>query len=213
MTGYNEELFGKWTERLVVYLLLNMKKDMTPNSSDDYQKYIDIIVNGIESRYPEVFEYVGYGEHSVTNTISDEVDSILTMYQTMQRALNYYSEEERMSLLQEYDVRFPGFSADDAEQGYLIYYNFLQKHDRASLPEVINQTYASLSLQEYRDMYQTYCEIMSSSIYHHCDDECPPIYLVDIKRVLSVVHTRYMGTGQYDFISEDNSGQEYNEDN
>lgn len=191
MVRDDKNLLKRWEDRLALCALLEMQKDRKPTSSGDYQKYIDIIVNGIESWYPCVFEYVGYGDRSITKEVSNEVDNILEMYRTIQGAVNGYSEEEGNLITEKYDVRFPGFDSETSESNYLVYYSFLQRHDRESLPEVTGRHH--ISLAEYRQMYKVYSQILTDH---------PFLSLNDVKHIFDILDESNTYACDYELILE-----------
>lgn len=191
MVRDDKNLLKRWEDRLALCTLLEIQKDRKPTSSGDYQKYIDIIVNGVESWYPCVFEYVGYGDYSITKEVSNEVDNILEMYRTIQGVVDYHSEEECNLLTEKYDVRFPGFDSETSGQNYVVYYSFLRKHDRKSLPEVTDTNH--ISLAKYRQMYKVYRQILN----HHSF-----LKVNDVKHIFDVLDELNTYACDYEFILE-----------
>jgi len=68
----NKPPLSRKEERLLVYLLLMERRDRYKKGSEDYMSYdyyIDIVINGIESKFHEIFEHI----HHMDNGISKEV--------------------------------------------------------------------------------------------------------------------------------------------
>ena len=183
MLNSGEGLLKSFEERWVIYTLLQDQKERNPCSSKEYQMFMDIIANGIESRYPSIFEYIGLNGGSVSKDVSDEVDNILEMYQTIQRSVNYFSEVEKRSFLSRNNINFSGFGSHVSERKHLIYYHFLKRYNQKEIPEETDRIIRSL--EDYRGMYQMYYTILEQKQYQQGGNAHSLLNVHDIECIFS----------------------------
>lgn len=145
---------GRKEERLLVYLLLMERRDRYSKGSEGYMNYdyyIDIVINGIESKYHEIFEHIHHVDNGISKEISEEVELILRMYHCIETSFEFLNYDEQQSLSQKYMVNFAGFRSDiEGEHQYVSYYRFLKKHGHQKLPKVIENPNIDVAI--YRRM-------------------------------------------------------------
>ena len=141
-------------ERLLVYLLLMERRDHYTKGSENYRNYeyyIDIVINGIESKYNEIFEHVHHMDEGISKKVSEEVEIILTMYHCIETSFEFLSHSDQQYLRKKYIIEFAGFRSDiESEHKYLSYYRFLKKHEQQKLPRVIENP--DIDIETYRKM-------------------------------------------------------------
>lgn len=160
-----KRLFKKIENRWMIYTLLQNEREKNPGCDEEFQMYIDIIVNGIESMYGIVYEYVGFGKDSITDEISGEVDNILKMYRSIQQSVESLQGVEQRQLLIKQNINFAGFRSNVFERKHLVYLSFLKKHQNHVLPKETES--AHITLDGYRKMYQRYSRIINEKMDNH----------------------------------------------
>jgi len=86
--------------------------------ANDYQNYIDILYNGYEGLYGEIFGAIP--RNAVTKEVSDEVYAILYMYDRAEISYNNLSEEEKEQI-DVNDITCRGFDGNEEYDHYAIY--------------------------------------------------------------------------------------------
>ncbi len=153
MRGEDKPLSRK-EERLLIYLLLMERRDRYIKGSENYRNYeyyIDIVINGIESKYNEIFEHVHHMDEGISKTVSEEVEIILRMYHCIETSFQFLTHSDQQALRKEYIIDFAGFRSDiEGEYKYFSYYGFLKKHEQQKLPKVIENP--NIDIETYRRM-------------------------------------------------------------
>ncbi|MCD2137809.1 YfbU family protein [Salinicoccus halitifaciens] len=141
-------------ERLLVYLLLMERRDRYNEGSENYRNYeyyIDIVINGIEGKYDEIFEHIHHMDEGISKKVSEEVEIILRMYHCVETSFEFLSHSDQQCLRKKYIIDFAGFRSDiEGEHKYLSYYRFLKKHEQQKLPRVIENP--DIDIETYRKM-------------------------------------------------------------
>ncbi|CAM4324967.1 YfbU family protein [Lacicoccus alkaliphilus] len=152
--GTDDKPLSRKEERLLVYLLLMERRDRYTKGSENYRNYeyyIDIVINGIESKYNEIFEHVHHMDEGISKKVSEEVEIILTMYHCIETSFEFLSHSDQQYLRKKYIIEFAGFRSDiESEHKYLSYYRFLKKHEQQKLPRVIENP--DMDIETYRKM-------------------------------------------------------------
>lgn|GEM_PF-5467727 len=149
-------------------LMFNQYKIMSLLSSNDeedsYDYYQDIIVNGIEKKYPALLESISFGGEGVPIRVSEDVERILEIFCKIQGSIRKLDARIQREIKKEYHVYFDGFNAcNDIEQPYYTYYEFLQKYKEVKLPQKGNGQ-SGLTLHHYNQMMNSYTKHSSDEI-------------------------------------------------
>lgn len=154
MTMADKPPLSRKEERLLVYLLLMERRDHYKKGSENYMNYdyyIDIVINGIESKYDEIFEHIHHMDNGISKEVSEEVEIILRMYHCIGTSFEFLTFDDQQYLRKKYIIGFGGFRSDmEEEHNYLSYYKFLKKHEQKKLPKVIENP--GLNIEVYRRM-------------------------------------------------------------
>src|SRR5699024_7440778 len=150
----NKSPLSRKEERLLVYLLLMERRDRYKKGGESYRNYdyyIDIVINGIESKYDEIFDHIHHMDNGISKEVSEEVEIILRMYHCIETSFEFLTFDDQQYLRKEYIIDFGGFRSDmEEEHNYLSYYKFLKKHQQKKLPKVIENP--ALNIEIYRRM-------------------------------------------------------------
>lgn len=141
-------------ERLLIYLLLMERRDRYTKGSENYRNYeyyIDIVINAIESKYNEIFEHVHHMDEGISKKVSEEVEIILRMYHCIETSFEFLSYSDQQYLRKKYIIDFAGFRSDiEGEHKYFSYFRFLKKHEQKKIPKVIENP--DIDIETYRRM-------------------------------------------------------------
>ncbi|KKK34729.1 hypothetical protein WN59_06785 [Salinicoccus sediminis] len=141
-------------------LMFNQYKIMSllgrNDEGDSYDYYQDIIVNGIEKKYPVLLESISFGGAGVPIKVSEDVELILEIFCKIQGSIRKLDDEIQRDIKKEYHIYFDGFDAgNNIEQPYYTYYEFLNKYKEGKLPQKGNGE-SGLTLHHYNQMMNSY---------------------------------------------------------
>ncbi|MCG1010614.1 YfbU family protein [Salinicoccus sp. ID82-1] len=140
--------------RLLYFNQYKILSLLDPINRSSYGYYMDILVEGIQKRYPDILEMVN--AEGIRVDVSDEVDLILEMFAKLEKSLDCLPDELRNDLVDKYHVYFGGFDCSSkVEHHCFIYYNFLKRHQKVNIQKRTGM-HANLSLHHYRQMAVTY---------------------------------------------------------
>lgn len=127
---------------------------LDPVNRSSYSYYMDILVEGVQKRYPDILEMID--TEGVALDVSDEVDLILEMFTTLEKSLDLLPDDVHDDLVDKYHVYFGGFDCSSkAEHHCFTYYNFLKRHQKVKVQKRKGM-HTKLSLYHYRQMVVTY---------------------------------------------------------
>ncbi|MFC3419289.1 YfbU family protein [Salinicoccus hispanicus] len=140
--------------RLICFNHYKILSLLDPINRSSYNYYMDILVEGIQKRYPDILEMID--AEGVAVDVSDEVDLILEMFGKLEKSLDRLPVEVRSELVDKYHVYFGGFDCSSkVEHHCFTYYNFLKRHQKIKIQKRKGM-HKKLSLYHYRQMMVTY---------------------------------------------------------
>lgn len=147
-------------------VLLNQYKILSlldKDNKDYYSYYNDIIVEGIEKKYPILLETIGFGGAEVPLEVSDDADLILEMFYKVQYSIEAMELSAQEDLKEKYHIYFNGFNINnETERPYYTYINFMKKYNEVKFPYVGNGS--RLTLYHYKQMMNNYMEYRKCEI-------------------------------------------------
>lgn len=151
--------------RLIMFNQYKIMSLLNRNDEEDfYGYYQDIIVNGIEKKYPVLLEPISFGGAGVPIKVSEDVELILEIFCKIQSSVRKLDTEIQRDIRKGYHVYFDGFDAGkDIEQPYYTYYEFVQKYKEVKLPQK-GDGESGLTLHHYNQMMNSYMKHGSDEI-------------------------------------------------
>lgn len=142
--------------RLIMFNQYKIMSLLNKNNEDSYCYYQDIIVEGIEKKYPILLETIGFGGSGVPVKVSEEVDLILEIFCKVQNSIIELEMDVQRELKADYHIYFEGFNAsNETERPYYTYNKFVRKYNEAKLPASGNGS-SGLTLYHYNKMMKNY---------------------------------------------------------
>lgn len=136
--------------RLVLLQLLQIRDALCRPSTQNTKFYQDILINGIESEYPILYEEIAVNDDTIPKSVSEEVTNIVKMFQVIQTSLKELDNHLLESLSKQYHLNFGGFEPAAPEHKHFIYLKFYKTYKLEQ--KLILNTQASLNLHDYRIM-------------------------------------------------------------
>lgn len=150
--------------RLILFNQYKIMDLMTKSTEDFYCYYQDIIVNGIEKKYPVLLETIEFGGAGVPVNVSEDVELILEIFCEVQSSIVKLDADVQKDIKDNYHVYFDGFNAnDELEQPYYTYNDFVHKYEEVKLPES-GDGKSGLTLHHYNQMMNCYVKYRSDEI-------------------------------------------------
>lgn len=152
--------------RLILFNQYKIMNLLNKNNEIFYSYYQDILVEGIETKYPALLETIEFGSSGVSVKVSDDVDLILEMFCKVQNSIQKVNLDVQRELEEGYHIFFDGFNIDnEAERPYYTYSKFVHKYKEVKLPAAGDGS-SGLTLHHYNQMMNSYmryrsCEILS----------------------------------------------------
>ncbi|GAB3068545.1 YfbU family protein [Salinicoccus sesuvii] len=147
--------------RLICFNHYKILSLLDPINRSSYSYYMDILVEGVQKRYPDVLEMID--TEGVALDVSDEVDTILEMFTTLEKSLDSLPEDVRNDITDKYHVYFSGFDCSSkVEHHCFTYYNFLKRHQKVQIQK--RKGHYKLSLSHYRQMLVTYRSLGNATV-------------------------------------------------
>ncbi|WP_411843060.1 YfbU family protein [Salinicoccus sp. HZC-1] len=148
-------------------VLLNQYKILSlldEDNADYYNYYKDIIVEGIEKKYPILLETIGFGGSEVPVEVSDGADLILEIFNKVQYSIEKMNLNAQRDIKEKYHIYFDGFNINnETERPYYTYINFVRKHKEVTFPDV-GDGRNRLTLYHYKQMMNNYMEYRDHEI-------------------------------------------------
>ncbi len=144
--------------RLIMFNQYKIMGLLNKSTEDSYSYYQDIIVEGIETKYPMLLETIGVGGSGVPVKVSDDVDLILEIFHKVQNSIARLDFEVQKELKEGYHIYFDGFStSNETERPYYTYNKFVHKYNEVKLP-IAGDGSSGLTLHHYNRMMNSYME-------------------------------------------------------
>lgn len=131
------------------------------DNSSEYLKKAEIVSNGYEGFYDELFDNISDG---ISVAICEETHKILSMYRVINNCISNLTQEQKDNINLDY-IKFDGFDANDGNHFVIMKFlvevaNLFEEHQNSNF-----NSHSMASLRRYRQILPIYNQVMKENNY------------------------------------------------